>query len=242
MRRLYEWIGDESDPYIRILAAEKNWTGPLTERQLAELRLEAELRYQQILQPRPALPSPNGRIDRFLIADSAGAAWDTHLHRFVTLQPIPLEQARLAARLRHPFIVDVWGMGGPDSNPYLILEPLRRRDAPATLDVVAKLCRALDHAQSAGVQFERIDFTIDASGTPRLLVTELSPRVDPSRHAALLNALLPDAALASDTPRELAAEIERRQERSRKRRVRILTAAILVLAGAGLISAYLSLG
>jgi hypothetical protein len=228
MKRLYRWLSQEPDPFLSALAAEKKWPEPLTERQMAQLQLEAELRYQEVLRPGADAPAAASKVDRFVLIEPTvhlHRAWDTHLHRRVNLQYLPLEQARLAAMLRHPFIIEILGIGGSDASPYLVLEPIDRRAKP-TLDRVRKLCHAVEYAQSASIQFDHFEFVVDRFGMPRLLITPLSRRVDPAANAENLKKLLPRYHFSSTTPGDLAREIGRRL---RLRRLVGLGIALLAL-------------
>ncbi len=74
-----------------------------------------------------------------------------------------LREARIAARLAHPNVVQVFDVGEDDGRPYIVMEYVegetladelqRRRKLPPdeVVDVALQICAALDHAHAAGL-------------------------------------------------------------------------------------------
>jgi serine/threonine protein kinase len=156
----------------------------------------------------PALPPEVttylGTIGRYIITKALGEgafgivykAWDPNLHRWVAIK-VPafrqrqgqsvelfLNEARAAARLRHPRIVSIYDADTQDGRPYLVcefvdgmtlksvLETSKTLPPRKTMRIIYELATALQVAHRQGVVHRDIkpaNIMIDSEGRPRLM-------------------------------------------------------------------------
>lgn len=144
-----------------------------------------------------------GCISRYRVTEILGRgaygvvykAWDPSLHRWVAIK-VPmlakdrrqrarnfLQEARTAAKLRHPLIVSVFDADQESGQPYIVSEYvegetlaslLRAERLPREIavQIVIELATALAHAHAAGVIHRDVkpsNIIIDQDGRPRLM-------------------------------------------------------------------------
>ncbi len=130
--------------------------------------------------------------------------WDPALARSVAIKvlrqhaTLPAEdlerfrrEAQLAARIRHPNVVEVYAVETVDDTPFLVMELVRGRtlgdlfregiELGAAVDVIAVVAQALHHAHLEGVIHRDVkpaNIIVDAEGKPR--VADFGLAYDPS--------------------------------------------------------------
>jgi serine/threonine-protein kinase len=137
------------------------------------------------------------KFGRFVALSRAGQGgmaevwkcWDPKLGRVVAVKILTrgtvqqfVDEARMAARLDHPNIVKVYELGWHRSAPFMVMkfiegEPLHRRalTPQGAIDLMAKVCDAIDYAHSQGVLHRDLKpANILFDGEPRVIDFGLS--------------------------------------------------------------------
>lgn len=144
-----------------------------------------------------------GSISRYRVTEILGRgaygvvykAWDPSLHRWVAIK-VPmlakdrrqrarnfLQEARTAAKLRHPLIVSVFNADQEAGQPYIVSEYVEgetlasllraeRLPSEVAVQIIIELATALAHAHAAGVIHRDVkpsNIMIDQEGRPRLM-------------------------------------------------------------------------
>jgi tetratricopeptide (TPR) repeat protein len=174
----------------------------VSRRHLTPSELSSLLKEQSLLEHDAAGRLPEGAeevermIGRYALVRKAGAggagvvwkAWDTQLERWVAIKEPQLDrgvsterflrEARAAAQLNHPHLIQIFEVGEQDGVAYLVMDYVEGRrldecrpDARAAASLMAKVCDAVEAMHARGVVHRDIkpqNILVDAQGEPHL--------------------------------------------------------------------------
>ncbi len=174
----------------------------VSRRHLTPAELSSLLKEQALMEHDAALRLPEGIEDvermlgRYALVRKVGAggagvvwkAWDTQLERWVAIKEPQLDrgvsterflrEARAAAQLNHPNLIQIFEVGEQDGVAYIVMDFVEgRRLDECTLDpragasVVARICDAVQAMHSRGVVHRDIkpqNILVDGRGEPHL--------------------------------------------------------------------------